>query len=248
MISGKGRYCGFAGKAVILLAILDLSCLPRRAAPERVCRPAEIREIVVATAAPAPVSPAPGGVALNAESEGEAGVSSKTADVVIRHIRSLIRSGRERRALRVLNGVIKDNPDYGEAYLERAGLYLDRRKYERAAADYRLALANGGDEMKAHYGLGATYEKWAEKLEAGKKSEEASRKYRDAIAEYKEVLWRKPGYAPAYYSLGCIYSRLGRSQEAGYYFKKTIQNGEPGSELPGRAKYNLKLMGVEYKP
>lgn len=167
------------------------------------------------------------------------------SDEALRQVRAREGAGDDRDAesLRALDRLIGSNPEYAEAYLERAKIYLRQKLYERAVEDYRKVLSCGGDEVEGHYGLGTVYGKWGEQLSSVKRADMASEKYRDAIAAYKEVLWRCPGYAPACYSLGCTYARLGQREDAAFYFQKTVEHAGRDSDLSRRARYNISLMG-----
>jgi tetratricopeptide (TPR) repeat protein len=167
----------------------------------------------------------------------------KQQDDALIEARALAADESEDEALLMLRGLIAENDEFMEAYLERAKIYLNKNMYEAAARDFREAISCDADNMEAHYELGITCEKWAEKLEASGDAARAFEKFREAIVEYKKTLWLSRGYPPAYYGLGCAYARLGMREDARYYFKRAIGSAKPGSDLARRARYNVQLLG-----
>jgi len=164
-------------------------------------------------------------------------------DAALEEARALEAEGSHEEALLIVSSLIADNDEFMEAYLERAKMYLNRNRYDLAARDYREAISCSADNIEAHYGLGTTCEKWAERMEASGDAGRAFEKFREAIVEYKKALWQSRGYAPAYYGLGCAYSRLGMQEDARYYFKRAMDSAARGSDLERRARYNMQLLG-----
>lgn len=167
----------------------------------------------------------------------------ETQDDALDEARALEAKGLDEEALLIVSSLIVDNDEFVEAYLERAKIYLNRNMFDLAARDYREAISCSASSVEAHYGLGITCEKWAERLEASGDSPRAYEKFREAILEYKKTLWYSRGYAPAYYGLGCAYSRLGMREDALYYFKRAMESAERGSDLARRARHNVQLLG-----
>jgi hypothetical protein len=164
-------------------------------------------------------------------------------DDALDEARALEAKGLDEEALLIVSSLIVDNDEFVEAYLERAKIYLNRNMFDLAARDYREAISCSANSVEAHYGLGITCEKWAERLEASGDSPRAYEKFREAILEYKKTLWYSRGYAPAYYGLGCAYSRLGMREDALYYFKRAMESAKRGSDLARRARHNVQLLG-----
>ncbi|MEJ2745466.1 MAG: tetratricopeptide repeat protein [bacterium] len=148
---------------------------------------------------------------------------------VIEEAKWLAADGMVEDALLLLNGLILDNDNFMEAYLERAKLYLNKGMYDLAEKDFREAISCRASSVEAHYNLGIAYEKWAEKIEATGDGARAHEKFREAIREYKKAVWHDHGYAPAYYGLGCVCSRLGMRDDARLYFQKSLENANRDS-------------------
>lgn len=155
----------------------------------------------------------------------------------------LRREGRDEDALLFLNGLIADDDESAEAYLERAKIYLSKGVYDLAERDCREAISCRESSVEAHYNLGIACEKRAERLEATGDGARAYEKFREAIVEYKRSIWYDRGYAPAYYGLGCACSRMGMRDDARHYFQKAIENAERDSDMARRARYNMLLLG-----
>lgn len=185
---------------------------------------------------------APFPLPASAESGADEGGGGR-AGMLLGDARDLAEVGDRDGALAVLTALLARVPDSAEALRTRAGLRLAQGEYGAAVDDYRRAVAIGGGDLEAHYGLGTSLEKWAEKLEAEGAGNKAAEKYRDAAIEYKTVLWARPDYPPACYSLGCVYARMDKRDDALHYFRKTLERVEKDSELARRVRYNMKLMG-----
>ncbi len=192
---------------------------------------------------PVPASPGYGDDRFAAPRQLPVDSAMETLDDAIEEAIELREEGRDEDALLFLNGLIADNDDFMQAYLERAKIYLSRGMYDLAARDFREAISCRASSVEAHYNLGITREKWAEKLEASGDGARAYEEFHEAILEYKRSIWYGPGYAPAYYGLGCAYSRMGMRDDARHYFQRAVENAEHDSDVGRRAKYNMLLLG-----
>ena len=92
------------------------------------------------------------------------------------------------------NAAVQRNPNDAKAYLERGGVYLNKREYDRAIADYTTVISLIPDDAEAYCRRGDAYRSIG--------------KYNRAIADYDATLRRDPYYDIAYVSLEMTYVAL----------------------------------------
>jgi Flp pilus assembly protein TadD len=111
------------------------------------------------------------------------------------------------------------------AYNNRGLAFMNLGETDRAAEDYRRAIAMDPGVAEPYYNLGKIYEKKG--------------LYDEAIGEYKKAVSLKPDFADAYFDLGVAYALKGMREEAIMNYKAAV-NLRPDF---ARAHYNL---GVIY--
>lgn len=93
------------------------------------------------------------------------------------------------------NKTIQLNPNFAEAYVERASVYDNKRRFDLAVADYNKALQLKADLPQAYNGLG-----WIKHQQ---------RLYDQAIMDYTTAIRLDPNYATAYCNRGVAYAAIG---------------------------------------
>jgi tetratricopeptide (TPR) repeat protein len=108
-----------------------------------------------------------------------------------------------------------------------ASVYLAKKRYEEAAAEYREVVKRNAKDASAYNNLGFALEK-LNRLD-------------EAIAAYKSAIEANPRMAIAYNNLGACYERQGNTEAAKENYLKARQI-DPNSE---DAKKNLQRLGVK---
>ncbi len=98
------------------------------------------------------------------------------------------------------------NPNFAEAYNNRAAAYGKLNKHERAIEDYDKAIALNPNFAETYNNRGNAYGKL--------------NKHERAIEDYDKAIALNPNYAEAYGNRGIAYSRIRRYEESARDFKK----------------------------
>lgn len=115
--------------------------------------------------------------------------------------------GEGERAIDDYNRAIALDPEYGLAYYNRGLCYLRNESYDKALADFEIAIELGFWE--AYTNRGAAYQKLGD--------------HRRALEDYRKAIELNPRDAIAYANLGTIYEKdLDRPAEALEYYNTAI--------------------------
>lgn len=121
---------------------------------------------------------------------------------------SLALTGKEEEGLKMIGKVIKEIPDYEDAYLERGRIYRNKQDYEKALDDFTMTIDLTHNKL-GYLERGITF------LEAGNNV--------DAMIDFNKAIEKDPEYAPAYLNLGIARANLEDHQGAVEAFDKAIK-------------------------
>ncbi|MBQ0105542.1 MAG: tetratricopeptide repeat protein [Armatimonadetes bacterium] len=102
-------------------------------------------------------------------------------------------------ALKEINICLEQNPDFGDALVERGNLYQRCEDYDRCVLDYTKAIDLEEDNFSAYYNRGYVY------LICGK--------YEEAINDFSYIIKHKPFDADALNNLGLAMYQKGQELE-----------------------------------
>ncbi len=119
-------------------------------------------------------------------------------------------SGRLDAALPLIERLMREHPDFGEAWLLSGRAHYLRKRLPEAETALRRHLAMDPNSVNGHFQLGMT-------LLAGQKLAEAAASFRQAIA-------LKPDSGPAHFNLGFVLARMGQTREAVEPFRQAIRH------------------------
>jgi len=108
--------------------------------------------------------------------------------------------GEPDRAIAVYSRALALNPDYTEAYYDRACVYAQQRQYDQALADYSRSLDLNPDQAQALNTRGAIYKMRGE--------------YDLALRDFNRALDLAPNFAYAYFNRGVTYELRGQFDQA----------------------------------
>ncbi|MDP8247817.1 MAG: hypothetical protein P9M00_06745 [Candidatus Tritonobacter lacicola] len=186
----------------------------------------------------------PSSITFRERRTGPARAYSKSAVEHYNKAKLLVGEKEYNGALAELREAVFLEEGYVEAYIALGEIYEAVGEDNIAGEAYRSALGVDDDAAAAHCGIGNILIREGARLERDSKLMEAWAKYQNAVLEYKRATWVDIGYAPAYYGIGVAYSRLGRHSDAAYYWNKTIEAAEEGSEHGRSAASNLAVTGL----
>lgn len=118
-------------------------------------------------------------------------------------------------AVKAYTTAVSLNPNYWEAYFERAIAYEFSRYYRNAIYDYNTVLKLNPDCALAYYNRGAMHFHLHE--------------HEQAAADYLQAIHLNPQDAYAHFNLGVVYARLDRFK--GTYAQKAIESYTRAIEL-----------------
>ncbi len=104
------------------------------------------------------------------------------------------------RALADFNAAIDLDPQYYQAYANRALVHISMKNYDQAAADYERALRLSPDYVAAYLGRGRLHKH--------------NRNFARALADFRKAIQLDPSNAMAYYQRGLTYQLMGRHVNA----------------------------------
>ncbi len=118
--------------------------------------------------------------------------------------------------LKKLDLSIKGNPNNGDAFYNRACLYISKGDLNRALKDYTEAIRINAESVDAYCNRGNTYY--------------ALKKYDLAIQDYMKALKIDPRDGDVYFNRGLAHLALEKKDEALSDFKKALQLGQKQAE------------------
>lgn len=121
--------------------------------------------------------------------------------------------GQTEKALTVLNRVIEQDSESGDAYFSKGLLLLNLKRPTEAEQAIRAGLARSPDAAIGYYHLGRVL------LETGKTDE--------AIASFERAASVNPAFEPAYLAMGSIYESRHERDRAVAVLKQYLQNVNP---------------------
>jgi uncharacterized membrane protein YjgN (DUF898 family)/Tfp pilus assembly protein PilF len=111
--------------------------------------------------------------------------------------------------LKTLDLFIKDNPENGIAFYNRAGLYASKGDLNRALKDYSEAIRINSDNADAYYNRGTVQVKL--------------KHYDLAVQDFQKVITLKPAFEDAYCNRGNTYYALGKYNLAIQDYTKALE-------------------------
>jgi tetratricopeptide (TPR) repeat protein len=117
--------------------------------------------------------------------------------------------GKQKEAISVYTKVVKINPNYASAYINRGNAYSVLRQYQKAILDHDKAIAIDPNDAFAYINRGLVYARL--------------RQYQKAILDYDKAIAIDPNEAVFYYNRGTLYARLRQYQKAILEFEKAIE-------------------------
>lgn len=146
-----------------------------------------------------PPSPAkPGPAAANTAAQ----LTAKKAEAYYFIAMSFRKKNDPEAAVQNLTKSVELRPDYPQALLARAEIYVEQKKFDLAVADLTKVIQAAPDHLQAHYLLGTVYM--------------SQQNFNAAIPEFKKVLELNPQHAYAHYNIAMAYNEIkqpGNSQE-----------------------------------
>lgn len=175
--------------------------------------------------------------------------------------RSLIELGNFDEAIELLNILVKDKPDYANAYSILGDAYFGKMRYEESIAAYRKALAMKPDDSITLCNLGTALHR-TEKYEEARKVFDRTIKVdsalaeaysnrgvtlfklgrlKDALSDFRQADKINPDVAEVENNIGVTLSALGKRKEAQKYFERALQLKPDYAD----ARYNLAVSFFE---
>lgn len=111
-------------------------------------------------------------------------------------------------SLSLWNDVLSHYPDLAIAYNNRGNIFLGKKEYDKAYADFKKAIEVDPLFPYTYNNLGIAYS------DAGRKE--------DAIAMFEKAIIIDPNFAKAYYNLGNVYNSIGDENKAITWYEKAI--------------------------
>jgi len=134
-------------------------------------------------------------------------------------------NGESDKAMENFKASIKRDPNYIDAHLELAAIYMSASMWTDALAEYNDIIQLDPLKAEAHFSRGVVLS--------------SMQKDQDAVKEFEEALKLKPDYGRAHYNIGVILFRKGFKNEALAEFQKAV-----ASEKKNYDAY--KYMGLIY--
>jgi Flp pilus assembly protein TadD len=119
-------------------------------------------------------------------------------------------------AVEELNEALKISPNYLEPYKLRGRIYAKREDYEKAFADFRVAVVFDPWDKGGRHDFAAVYYKLG--------------KYGYAIEQYHKILERWPRDPRAYYGLAKSYAQVDSRDDAAHFLQLAYQFDSENAE------------------
>jgi tetratricopeptide (TPR) repeat protein len=133
------------------------------------------------------------------------------------------RQGNQEKAIEYFSKAIEDNPEYSDAYYNRAyAQQLIGGKENQIITDYTKSLELNPNDNEAYMNRGLIYMKMGNNEKA--------------ISDYKESIRIKPDYSIVYANLGNAYKLNSDNEKACETWKKSLELGNENVQL--RLKLN----------
>ncbi|MDY6954557.1 MAG: tetratricopeptide repeat protein, partial [Thermodesulfobacteriota bacterium] len=121
------------------------------------------------------------------------------------------KTGKEQKAVQLMEDAIDEEPNQPELYLFLGAIYEDMEAYDKAIDTLKQGLDLQPDDPRLHFGLGVVYDKAGEKEKC--------------IEEMYAVIEADPGHAEALNYLGYTYAELGTHlDEAEELIKRAMEH------------------------
>ncbi len=119
--------------------------------------------------------------------------------------------------LKKLDLFIKENPHNGDAFYNRACLYVSKWDLNRALKDYTEAIRINSKNADAYYNRGITRVKM--------------KKYNMAVQDFQKVIILRPAFQDAYCNRGNTYYALGKSALAIQDYTRALKIDPPDGDV-----------------
>ena len=116
------------------------------------------------------------------------------------------------RAVNYLGKAIQKNPDFPQAYNNRANAYRDLKQYSNAIKDYNTAIRLNPEFGKAYNNRGNVHFE--------------QKNYPQAVRDYTKSISLNPAYDLAYLNRGLAYQQMNRPHQACPDFKRACELGD----------------------
>ena len=117
-----------------------------------------------------------------------------------------------KKAADYLGKAIQKNPDFPQAYNNRANAYRELKYYDRAINDYNAAIRLNPDFDKAYSNRGNVYFD--------------QKNYPQAVRDYTKSISLNPAYKLAYLNRGLAYQKMNQPHQACPDFKRACELGD----------------------
>ncbi len=124
----------------------------------------------------------------------------KSREAIVREYNCLIKQKKDDEAITALQVFLENDGDFAKAYTLLAGLYFDKKDYNKAVETYRKGILKEPSDAMARASLGAALI--------------AQRKYSDAVLELRKAVSMDSHNPLGHYNLGIAFLGAGRAEEA----------------------------------
>lgn len=166
-----------------------------------------------------------------------------SAQSLLNTARTLVQQQQWDSAIAHYQNVLKQHPDWGEAYLELGNIFLDLEQWLNAVHCYQQAVKCQPQIPQAYHKLGDGFSKlqrWQEAVTAYQQAIELNPNFawsynnlgdgllqlgfwEEAATAYQQGIELNPDFALSYHNLGDVYSELQQWQEAIIAYQQAIQ-------------------------
>lgn len=157
---------------------------------------------------------------------------SQDASVLIQVARILASSGQGEKALGVLDRVIKQDPEAGEAYFSKGLLLLNLKRPGEAEEAMRAGIEKAPDSAVGHYHFGRVL------IETGK--------VEDARSAFERAITVNPSFEPAYLALSSLHESRNEKERAIGILRKYLENIDPRNREIRRQLVRLHVESKDY--